>query len=110
MRCRRPARDVHHRVQLAPPHPTDGPGSDVEWMQGWADRLGAAIAGSIACFDAKDQPRNRFWFIPPSGEAPPAFYDKRHLFTLAGEHDHFKAGDDRVELEFRGFRILLQVC
>ena len=90
--------------------PTEGADSELDWMQGWADRLGAAIAGSIACFDGEDQPRNRFWFIPPSGEGAPSFYDKRHLFTLAGEHDHFTAGDDRVELEFRGFRILLQVC
>ena len=90
--------------------PTDGPDSEIDWMQDWADRLGAAIAGSIACFDREDQPRNRFWFIPPSGEGAPSFYDKRHLFTLAGEHDHFTAGDNRVELEFRGFRILLQVC
>ena len=89
--------------------PTDGP-SEPDWMQGWADRLGAAIAGSIACFDGENQPRNRFWFIPPKAEGTPTSYDKRHLFTLAGEHDHFKAGEDRVEVEFRGFRILLQVC
>ena len=93
-----------------PLDPTDGPGSDVAWMQVWANRLGAAIAGSVACLDAEDHPRNRFWFIPPTGEGSPVFYDKRHLFTLAGEHDHFKAGDHRVEVEFRGFRILLQVC
>ena len=90
--------------------PTTGPDSELDWIQSWADRLGAAIAGSIACHDAERQPRNRFWFVPPSGEGSPSFYDKRHLFTLAGEQDHFKAGDNRVELEFRGFRILLQVC
>lgn len=90
--------------------PTDGPDSENDWMQTWADRLGAAIAGSVACHDAEGQPRNRFWFIPPKAEGTPTSYDKRHLFTLAGEHDHFKAGDNRVELEFRGFRILLQVC
>ncbi|MDA9864559.1 nitrilase family protein, partial [Flavobacteriales bacterium] len=62
------------------------------------------------CFDQEGLPRNRSWFVPPSSEGTPTFYDKRHLFTLAGEHDHFKAGEDRVEVEFRGFRILLQVC
>lgn len=93
-----------------PISPTAGPDSELDWMQNWADRMGAALAGSIACHDAQDQPRNRFWFVPPKAEGTPTSYDKRHLFTLAGEHDHFKAGEERVELEFRGFRILLQVC
>ena len=43
-------------------------------------------------------------------KALPLIYDKRHLFSLAGEHHHFKAGEERIEVEFRGFRILLQVC
>ena len=90
--------------------PTAGPDSELDWMQSWADRMGAALAGSIACHDAQDQPRNRFWFVPPKAEGTPTSYDKRHLFTLAGEHDHFTAGNERVEVEFRGFRILLQIC
>lgn len=90
-------------------HP-EGPDNTLDWMQGWADKLDAAIVGSVACHDHTGMPRNRCWFVPPSNEGSPTHYDKRHLFTLAGEHDHFKAGEDRVELEFRGFRILLQVC
>jgi len=86
------------------------PDHTLRWMQRWADRLNVALTGSVACFDQEGLPRNRSWFVPPSSEGTPTFYDKRHLFTLAGEHDHFKAGEDRVEVEFRGFRILLQVC
>ena len=93
-----------------PKNPQGGPRVVVEWMQTWADRLGAALIGSVACHDEEGQPRNRCWFVPPSGEGKPTFYDKRHLFALAGEHDHFKAGEDRVDVEFRGFRILLQIC
>ena len=94
-----------------PPISPEGPGNAVlDWMQGWADRLDAAMVGSVACADAEGRARNRCWFVPPSKEGPPTLYDKRHLFSLAGEHEHFKAGEDRVEVEFRGFRILLQVC
>ena len=81
-----------------------------DWMQQWADRLGAALIGSVSCHDSTGQARNRCWFVPPSSEGHPSHYDKRHLFTLAGEHDHFKAGIERVEVQFRGLRILLQVC
>ena len=94
-----------------PPLISHSGGVDVaDWMQGWADRLGAALIGSVSCVDSTGQPRNRCWFVPPSSEGSPSHYDKRHLFTLAGEHDHFKGGTDRVEVPFRGWRILLQVC
>ena len=93
-----------------PVDPKDGPDEVLHWMQHWADRLDAALIGSVACHDDEGAARNRCWFVPPSSEGPAVHYDKRHLFTLAGEHDHFKAGETRVEVEFRGFRILLQVC
>ena len=38
------------------------------------------------------------------------YYDKRHLFTFAGETDQYVAGDRRVVTEWRGVRFLLQVC
>ena len=93
-----------------PVDPKDGADAVLHWMQRWADRLNAALIGSVACHDEAGEARNRCWFVPPSAEGSPTHYDKRHLFTLAGEHDHFKAGEARVEVEFRGFRILLQVC
>jgi len=93
-----------------PIDPAGGSTAVLEWMRVWADRLGAALIGSVACHDGANRARNRCWFVPPSGEGAPVHYDKRHLFTLAGEHDHFTAGEDRVEVDFRGFRILLQVC
>ena len=93
-----------------PVFPRDGQGAILKWMQGWADQLQVAVVGSTGCYDESGLPKNRCWFVPPSAEGTPTFYDKHHLFTLAGEHHHFKAGQDRVELEFRGFRILLQIC
>jgi predicted amidohydrolase len=37
-------------------------------------------------------------------------YDKRHLFRMAGEHRRYLAGDRRVVVPWRGWRINLQVC
>jgi len=37
-------------------------------------------------------------------------YDKRHLFRFAKETDHFTPGGSRVIVEWRGWRILLQIC
>ena len=84
-------------------------GSQVlSWMQQQASRLDAAVAGSVAIIDRKQQLRNRFYFVRPNGRY--AFYDKHHLFTMAGENSQFVPGERRVVVEWRGVRFLLQVC
>jgi predicted amidohydrolase len=47
-------------------------------------------------------------FATPDGNL--AHYDKRHLFSFAKENERYAAGHDRVSVEWRGWRILLQVC
>ncbi len=79
----------------------------LSWMRRMASQHDAAIAGSVAireeglCF-------NRFYFVRPDGEA--VHYDKRHLFTYSGENLHYHPGFERVIVEWRGVRFLLQVC
>lgn len=80
----------------------------VSWMQEQASRLDAAMVGSIAVRDEKQQPRNRLFFMRPDGSYD--YYDKHHLFGYAGETDAYVAGQRRVIAEWRGVRFLLQVC
>ena len=78
-------------------------------MRQWAQDRDAAVIGSLSCRDeAIAHPVNRCFFVPPNG--PVEFYDKRHLFTLAGEDAAYGPGKDRVIIEWRSWRILLQVC
>ena len=79
----------------------------LEWMKRKAASTGAAIAGSIAVTE-DDKYYNRFYFVKPDGSV--SSYDKKHLFTFGGEHERFTAGTERVVVEFRGVRILLEVC
>ena len=46
--------------------------------------------------------------MKPDGSV--TWYDKKHLFTYGGEHLRFTAGTERVVVEWRGVRILLEVC
>ena len=80
----------------------------LRWMQQQASRLDAAVAGSIAINDEGGNPRNRLFFVRPDGTYD--YYDKHHLFTMAGETDAYVAGNRRVVVEWRGVRFLLQVC
>ena len=71
-----------------------------------ARRYDAAIAGSL---DVEENGRryNRFYFVTPTDTY---YYDKRHLFSYAGEDKNFAAGDERTIVEWRGVKFLLQVC
>jgi len=83
----------------------DGP--TVQWMREQAAKLGAAIYGSVV-IEEGDAFTNRGLFVRPDGTV--THYDKRHLFRMANEHDHYAAGKERVVVDWRGWRILLQIC
>lgn len=83
-------------------------GSTLSWMAQMARQLDAAIAGSVAVKAEDGTYRNRFYFVKPDGNV--TYYDKRHLFTYGGEDKNYQRGDQRVIVEWRGVRFLLQVC
>ncbi|CBG87001.1 amidohydrolase [Citrobacter rodentium] len=77
------------------------------WMREKAQQCNAMIAGSAA-LQTSSGAVNRFLLVEPQGEIH--FYDKRHLFRMADEHRHYLPGNRRVVVEWRGWRILPQVC
>lgn len=84
--------------------PMSGP--TLAWLIEQAATLGAALCGSVVIEDQGY--RNRLLFVTPNGDVE--YYDKRHLFRMANEHQHYQAGDQRRVIEYRGWRILPQVC
>lgn len=82
-------------------------GESLEWMKLKSAQIDAAIAGSVAVCDG-GRYFNRLFFVKPDGTV--ARYDKKHLFTFGGEHNRFTAGNERVTVEYKGVRILLEVC
>jgi len=82
-------------------------GRTLRWMRRMARQLDAAVVGSVAV-EVDGSFRNRMYFVKPSGECE--YYDKRHLFSIGGEAEHFVAGDKRRVVEWRGVRYLLEIC
>jgi predicted amidohydrolase len=76
-------------------------------MQRWASSTGAAICGSTM-WAADDGFTNRCWFVFPDGSS--SFYDKRHLFSLGKEHRHYKPGNEKRIVAYKGWNIALFVC
>lgn len=85
--------------------PMDGP--TMHWLAEQAARLNAAITGSFICLE-NDRFYNRLVFMRPDGRWD--HYDKRHLFTLAREHETFTPGKSRTILTWQGWRICPLVC
>lgn len=82
-------------------------GATVSWMKKEAAKAGAALAGSLMV-EENGNYYNRFYFVSPKGDVH--FYDKRHRFTLAGEHKVYERGKDLKIVEYLGWKIALQVC
>jgi predicted amidohydrolase len=82
-------------------------GPTVTWMREMAQKLNAAVAGSFICRDGGSY-YNRLVFMRPEGQFE--FYDKKHLFSLTGENEHFTPGRKRLVVEWRGWRICPLIC
>jgi predicted amidohydrolase len=76
-------------------------------MKEQARALDAAIYGS-AIITEGGRYFNRGLFVRPDGSVEQ--YDKRHLFRMAEEIRHYSPGEQRVVVEWRGWRLLLQIC
>ncbi len=82
-------------------------GETVKWMQKAAAEKKSAIAGSVVISEGKNY-CNRFLFVHPSGEIN--FYDKRHLFTLAGEDKVYGRGNEKIIVNYKGWKICPLIC
>jgi predicted amidohydrolase len=82
-------------------------GRSVTWMSETAQALNTAVCGSLI-IEEEGQYFNRFLLTHPDGD--PQYYDKRHLFRLAGEHEHYAAGTANRTFTLHGWRIRPMVC
>ena len=82
-------------------------GPTVLWMIAIAKTNNMAILGSIVVQE-NHQYFNRAVFVHPNGEIET--YDKRHLFSLAGEDALYSSGMHRLLVNFKGWRICPLIC
>lgn len=82
-------------------------GDSVAWMRQMAAKTNASICGSIIIADGQLY-YNRFICASPTGDLH--CYDKRHLFRLADEQDHYAPGNELVTFNLKGWRICPLIC
>lgn len=79
----------------------------IKWMKTLAKAKKCAMTGSLIIKE-NDHFYNRLVFVFPSGEIQ--IYDKRHLFTLAGEDKVYTSGKEKLIIEYLGWRICPLIC
>lgn len=82
-------------------------GETVAWMKRMAAQHRRIITGSVI-IEEDGAYYNRLIWMQPNGKL--GYYDKRHLFAYAGEHEHYTPGAERLIASVNGWKINLLVC
>ena len=82
-------------------------GPSTAWMQTIATRTGAVVTGSLVTRDGDDY-FNRLVWMSPDGTC--RTYDKRHLFRMGREHQHYSAGTTQLNVTLKGWKLRPLVC
>jgi len=103
-------------------------GKTITWMKKMAKRTNAVIVGSLIIKENSPSPSeggekeaslleeklrrvnyyNRLIWAEPNGKL--FTYNKRHLFRMANEHKHFCAGDQRLIVNYKDWKICPLIC
>lgn len=77
------------------------------FIQNLAQKNDVAIVGSWVIKE-NEMFYNRLFFVYPNSDYKT--YNKRHLFTLAGEEKVYQPGKDKLIVEYKGWKICPLVC
>jgi predicted amidohydrolase len=82
-------------------------GETLEWMKKLAKEKNAVVCGSVSVSE-NGAYLNRLYWTDPAGHA--SEYDKRHLFRMGKEHEHYQAGTQKLIQKTNGFSVCPLVC
>lgn len=82
-------------------------GYTVHWMKQLASKHKIILTGSVIIEEAGNYYNRLLWVLP---NQQIGYYDKRHRFAFAGEHEQYTSGNKRLITQVNGWRINLQVC
>jgi predicted amidohydrolase len=85
----------------------DKDGHTTEWLRKTAKEKNCAICGSILTRE-NNQYFNRLIWMMPDGTY--SYYDKKHLFRFAGEHEVFSQGKGKITTKLKDWNIRPLVC
>jgi len=82
-------------------------GRSINWMKRKSKQINAIITGSLI-INENGKYYNRLIWAVPNGSI--GYYDKRHLFSLGNENQHYSPGNKRLIASVKGWKICLNIC
>ena len=82
-------------------------GKSLKWLINLAKEKQSAVIASLI-IEENQQFFNRLYFVLPNGDLQ--FYNKRHLFRMANEHNYYSPGKEELIVNYKGWRIKPLVC
>lgn len=82
-------------------------GHTVQWMNAMAEISSAVVTGSLVITE-NGKFYNRLIWMNPDGSCE--YYDKKHLFSLAGENEHYTPGHKKLIVNFKDWKICPVIC
>jgi len=80
----------------------------LERMQQWAQKKEAVICGSMITRHQTTDFRNRLYFVSSKGILDT--YDKKHLFSYAGEDRYFTPGNTKLDIRLGNLKVRANIC
>jgi predicted amidohydrolase len=82
-------------------------GRTLEWMSGLSNKTGAVITGSFLMEEDGVFTNTLIWM---RSDGTYERYAKRHVFSMAGEHEVISKGNERLIVELNGWKIMPMIC
>ena len=82
-------------------------GCTIEWIKKKAEEKNCVIIGSLL-INENNKYFNRLICMMSDGNY--RYYDKKHLFRFAGEHEVFSSGNKKITLSLKGWNICPLIC
>lgn len=82
-------------------------GTSMRWMKKKAEEKNCVIAGSLLTNENNKYYNRLIWMMPDGNYQ---YYDKKHLFRFAGEHEVFSSGNRKITASLKGWNIRPLVC
>lgn len=82
-------------------------GTTINWMKEISSRYNCVITGSVLLSKENHYSNTLIWMTPDGSFQT---YDKRHVFSMGGEHEKIKPGSEKLIVKYKGWNIRLMIC
>jgi predicted amidohydrolase len=82
-------------------------GATLRWMETMASKTGAVITGSLLIDNEEGFTNTLIWMRPDGSYEQ---YAKRHVFSMAREHEVISPGKKKVVIELNGWKVMPMIC